>query len=32
MIPLTDNENKFYEEQKECHICQKKFCYDKNKK
>ena len=21
MIPLTDNENKFYEEQKECHIC-----------
>ena len=32
MIPLTDNENKFYEEQKECHICQKEFCYDKNKK
>ena len=30
MIPLTDNENKFYEEQKECHICQKGFCYDKN--
>ena len=30
MIPLTDNENKFYEEQKECHICQKEFCYDKN--
>ena len=24
MIPLTDNENKFYEERKECHICQKK--------
>ena len=21
MIPLTDNENTFYEEQKECHIC-----------
>ena len=21
MILLTDNENKFYEEQKECHIC-----------
>ena len=21
MIPLTDHENKFYEEQKECHIC-----------
>ena len=30
MIPLTDNE-KFYEEQKECHICQKEFCYDKKK-
>ena len=30
MIPLTDKENKFYEEQKECHICQKEFCYDKN--
>ena len=32
MIPLTNNENKFYEEQKECHICQKEFCYDKNEK
>ena len=32
MIPLTDNENKFYEEQKECRICQKEFCYDKNEK
>ena len=32
MIPSTDNENKFYEEQKECHICQKEFCYDKNEK
>ena len=32
MIPLKDNENKFYEEQKECLICQKKFCYDKNEK
>ena len=31
MIPLTDSENKFYEEQKECHICQKEFFYDKNK-
>ena len=29
MIPLTHNEN---EEQKECYICQKEFCYDKNKK
>ena len=32
MIPLTDNENKYYEEQKECYICQKEFCYDKNEK
>ena len=32
MIPLTDKENKFYEEQEKCHICQKKFCYDKNEK
>ena len=32
MIPLTDNENKFYEEQKECYICKKEFCYDKNEK
>ena len=32
MIPLTDNENKYYEEQKECYICQKKFCCDKNQK
>ena len=32
MIPLTDNENKFYEEQKECHIFQKEFHYDKNEK
>ena len=31
MIPLTDSENKFYEEQKECHICQKEFFYGKNK-
>ena len=32
MIPLTDNENKFYEEQEKCHICQKEVCYDKNEK
>ena len=32
MIPLTDSENKFYEEQEVCHICQKEFCYDKNEK
>ena len=30
MISLTDNENKYYEDQKKCHICNKKFCYDKN--
>ena len=32
MIPLTDKENKLYEEQEKCHICQKEFCYDKNEK
>ena len=32
MIPLTDKENKFYEEQEKCHICFKEFCYDKNEK
>ena len=32
MIPLTDNENKYYEEQKECYICQKEFCYNKKQK
>ena len=30
MIPLTDNENTFYEEQEKCLICEKEFCYDKN--
>ena len=32
MIPLTGNENKFYEEQKECYICQKELRFDKNEK
>ena len=32
MIPLTDNENKFYNEQEECYMCKKEFCYDKMKK
>ena len=34
MTPLTVNkyENKYYEEQKKCYICQKEFCYDKNEK
>ena len=30
MIPLTDNENRSYEKQKKCHICQQGFYYDKN--
>ena len=32
MIPLRNKEIKSYEKQKVCHICKKKFCYDKNKK
>ena len=32
MTPLTDSENKYYEEQKECYIHQKEFCYHKNEK
>ena len=32
MIPLTDNQNKYYEKQKERYVCQKEFCYDKNQK
>ena len=32
MIPLTENENRSYEEKEKCHICQKEFCYDKNEK
>ena len=32
MTPLTNSENKFYEEQEACHICKKEFCYDKNEK
>ena len=30
MIPLTKEKNKSYEEQETCHICEKKFCMDKN--
>ena len=26
MIPLTDKENKFYEKQKQYHICKEEFC------
>ena len=32
MTTLTDNENKYYEEQEKYHMCQKEFCYDKNEK
>ena len=32
IIPLTDNENRSYEKQEKCHIFQKEFFYDKNKK
>ena len=32
IIPLTNKGIKSYEKQKVCHICKKKFCYDKNKK
>ena len=32
MIPLTDKENRYYEEHEKCHIYQKEFCYDKNEK
>ena len=32
MTPLTDEEIKFYEEQKDCHLCKKEFCYDENDK
>ena len=30
MIPLTDEENRYYEEQEVCHICKKKFYLHKN--
>ena len=32
MIPLIDKKIKFYEEQKECHVCKKEFSYDENDK
>ena len=32
MIPLTDKENKIYEKQKICCICEKEFRTDKNDK
>ena len=30
IIPLTYQENKSYEKQKACHICEGKFCADKD--
>ena len=30
MISLTNDENKSYEKQKNCYICKKEFCTDKN--
>ena len=30
MIPLTYEENKSYKEQEACHICEEKFCMDKD--
>ena len=30
--PLTDDENRYYKEQKKCYICPKAFCDNKNKK
>ena len=32
MIPMTDYEKWEYEIQNYCHICKKKFCYDKDNK
>ena len=32
MVPLTDNEKWDYEIQNYCHICRRKFCYDKEDK
>ena len=29
MTPLTDEEKRYYENQKTCYICQKRFCYNK---
>ena len=32
MIPLTDEEKKFYEEQKVCNTCKRRFSIDNDKK
>ena len=30
MLPLTDNEKMLYANEKQCYICEKEFCNDKN--
>ena len=32
MLPLTDNEKVLHDNEKECSICEKKFCTDKRSK
>ena len=32
MIPLTDEDNEFYEKQKVCYLCKKEFNIDENDK
>ena len=32
MVPLTHEENNFYNEQEICYICKEKFCLDKDDK
>ena len=32
IIPLTQEENNFYNEQEICYICKEKFCVDKDDK
>ena len=32
MIPLAEEENKFYKEQETCYICKEKFCMYKDMK
>ena len=32
MIPLTNEDTKFYEEQKVCHICKEEYCNNENDK
>ena len=32
MIPLTNEENEFYEKQKVCRICKEEFCIDESDK